>query len=191
VVGGWVGSCNTRERSYGSGPDCHVAHMTRVNRWLIDVELKPTWHATWQKLTCGITWLVHVAPTATCQILLKNATSRLFWKKVPSLLRTTIRTRMRICHKNIHPSFQNFKLEHFQNFKIKINARKMNHKILEQIKEGGFLAGDLPMSTSSSTYVNLWIPIYEPKEKFTCIHICTFAHFIEFDKLKFDKLKIR
>jgi hypothetical protein len=26
----------------------------------------------------------------------------------------------------------------------------MNHKILEQIKGGGFLAGDLPMSTSSS-----------------------------------------
>jgi hypothetical protein len=25
----------------------------------------------------------------------------------------------------------------------------MNHKILEQIKGGGFLAGDLPMSTSS------------------------------------------
>ena len=47
--------------------------------------------------------------TATCQILLKNATSRHFCKKVPSLFRTTIRTRIRICHKNIHPrSFQNF-----------------------------------------------------------------------------------
>ena len=32
VVGGRVGSHNTRGRSYGSGPDCHVAHMTRVNR---------------------------------------------------------------------------------------------------------------------------------------------------------------
>jgi hypothetical protein len=134
------------------GPDCHVAHMTRVNRWLVDVEFKPTLHATWQKLTCVITWLVHVAPTATCQILLTNATSRHFWKKVPSLLRTTIRTRIRICHKNIHPrSFQNFKFVTFQNFKIKINARKMNHKILEQIKGGAFLAGDLPMSTSSIT----------------------------------------
>jgi hypothetical protein len=29
----------------------------------------------------------------------------------------------------------------------------MNHKILEQIKGGGFLAGDLPMSTSSIYYV--------------------------------------
>ena len=28
----------------------------------------------------------------------------------------------------------------------------MNHKILEQIKGGAFLAGDLPMSTSSLTY---------------------------------------
>ena len=28
----------------------------------------------------------------------------------------------------------------------------MNHKILEQIKGGGFLAGDLPMSTSSIIY---------------------------------------
>jgi hypothetical protein len=105
VVGGWVGSHNTRGRSYGSGSDCHVAHVTRVNRWLVDVECKPTWHATWQKLTCVNTWLVHVAPTATCQILLKNATSRHFWKKVASLLRTTIRTRIRICRKNIHPFY--------------------------------------------------------------------------------------
>jgi hypothetical protein len=58
-----------------------------------------------------------VAPTATCQILLKNATSRHFWKEVPSLLRTTIRTRIRICHKNIHPrSFQNFKFVTFSKF---------------------------------------------------------------------------
>ena len=85
---------------------------------------------------------------ATCQILLKKATSRHFWKKVPSLLRTTIRTRKRICHKNIHPrSFQNFKFVTFSKFKIKITTRKMNHKILEQIKGGGFLVGDLPMST--------------------------------------------
>ena len=28
----------------------------------------------------------------------------------------------------------------------------MNHKILEQIKGGTFLAGDLPMSTSSKIY---------------------------------------
>ena len=41
---------------------------------------------------------------------------------------------------------------HGQNFKIKINARKMNHKILKQIKGGGFLAGDLPMSTFSNNY---------------------------------------
>ena len=32
VVGGWVGSHNTRGRSYRSGPDYHVAHITRVNR---------------------------------------------------------------------------------------------------------------------------------------------------------------
>jgi hypothetical protein len=88
--------------------------LSRVNRWLVDVGVKPTWHATWQNLTCVITWFVHVAPTVTCQILLKNATSRHFWKKVPSLLRITIRTRIRICHKNIHPrSFQNFKFGTF------------------------------------------------------------------------------
>jgi hypothetical protein len=29
----------------------------------------------------------------------------------------------------------------------------MNHKILEQIKGGAFLAGDLPMSTSSTYYM--------------------------------------
>ena len=28
----------------------------------------------------------------------------------------------------------------------------MNHKILEQVKGGAFLAGDLPMSTSSYYY---------------------------------------
>ena len=43
-----------------------------------------------------ISWLVLVASTATCQILLKKATSRPFCKKVPSLLRTTIRTRIHI-----------------------------------------------------------------------------------------------
>jgi hypothetical protein len=34
----------------------------------------------------------------------------------------------------------------------------MNHKTLEQIKGGAFLAGDLPMSTSSKHYidVNAW-----------------------------------
>jgi hypothetical protein len=35
--------------------------------------------------------------------------------------------------------FQIFNI--FKHSKIKINARKMNHKILEQIKGGGFLAG--------------------------------------------------
>ena len=52
VVGGgcgWVSSHTTRGRAYGSGSDCHVAHMTRVNLSLVEVVFKPTWHATWQK----------------------------------------------------------------------------------------------------------------------------------------------
>ena len=50
-----------------SGPDCHVAHVTRANCSLVDTVLKPTQHAMWQKLTRGITWLVHVESSATCQ----------------------------------------------------------------------------------------------------------------------------
>jgi hypothetical protein len=34
-VGG-VGSHNTRANPYGSVPDCHAAHMTRVNHRLVD-----------------------------------------------------------------------------------------------------------------------------------------------------------
>jgi hypothetical protein len=56
--------------SYGSGPDWHVAHVTRVNCSLVDTVLKPTQHATWKQLTRGITWLVHVASSATCQALI-------------------------------------------------------------------------------------------------------------------------
>ena len=55
VVDGWVGTHTTRGRTYGSGSDCHVAHMTRVNLSLVEVEFNPTWHATWQKLIRVIT----------------------------------------------------------------------------------------------------------------------------------------
>jgi hypothetical protein len=53
-----------------SGPDCHVAHVTRVNCSLVDTVLKPPQHAACQQLTRGITWLVHVASSATCQALI-------------------------------------------------------------------------------------------------------------------------
>jgi hypothetical protein len=37
----------------------------------------------------------------------------------------------------------------------------MNHKILEKIKGGGFLAGDLPMSTSSLIYLEFMRMIHD------------------------------
>ena len=40
---------HTRGSSFGSEPDCHVAHMTRVNRSLVDINFKHSHHATWQK----------------------------------------------------------------------------------------------------------------------------------------------
>jgi hypothetical protein len=43
------------------------------------------------------------APTTTCQILQQSDTSRQLWEKVPSLLRTKIRTRIRICRQKNHP----------------------------------------------------------------------------------------
>jgi hypothetical protein len=47
-----------------------LPRMTSVNCSLVDTVLKPTQHATWQKLTYGITWLVHVASSATWQALI-------------------------------------------------------------------------------------------------------------------------
>ena len=46
VVGGWVGTHTTRGRTYGSGSDCHVAHMTRVNLSLVEVKFR--------KVTCFV-----------------------------------------------------------------------------------------------------------------------------------------
>ena len=91
-------------------------------------------------------------PVATCQILLKSATSRHFSKKVPSLLRIIFRTRIRIYCQKLIPRIFNF----FKNFKISRTKKKQNIKLASRV--GGDPPPPDPPIPSNEDWFSAWMP---------------------------------